>query len=370
MTQSSEWPNVQSLSYPAPPKPSEEVHPWARNFEQATRRGDAVIRALAEHKKAGLEPDVILSHPGWGDAFFVRDYFPGAKVIGYFEYYYQARGADVGFDPEFPSALNDIFRLHAQNATQLLALQSCDHGICPTEWQRSVFPSEYSDKLAVHHEGIDTDVAKPDAAAMFSLPDGRQLTRENEVLTYVSRGLEPYRGFHIFMRALPRILRERPECQVLIIGEDKTTYGRAPRDGGTWKAWMQRELGTSLDWSRVHFTGRLAYPDFLSALQISSAHVYLTYPFVLSWSMLEAMSCGCAIVASDTAPVREFVQDGVHAQLFPFRDHQRLADLVIETLRAPSSQASLRQAARQQILDRLDFKTVSLPAYLKLLDIA
>jgi glycosyltransferase involved in cell wall biosynthesis len=203
-------PGVTHATYEPPAPSPKDVHPWAAGFDAAVRRGEQVLETLALHKRNGLEPDTIIAHPGWGDAFFVRDFFPGARVICLFEYYYRPRGADVGFDPELPSGMSDIFRLHASNATQLLALESCDTGICSTAWQKSRFPTAYTNTLQVIHEGIDTNTARPDPTATFTLPDGTVLRAGDEVLTYVSRSLEPYRGFHIFMRALPAILRERP----------------------------------------------------------------------------------------------------------------------------------------------------------------
>ena len=363
-----ELPGVRLLRYPHVPEGVATAHPWSRNFERAVRRGDQVIRTLAEHKRKGLEPDVIVAHPGWGDAFFVRDFFPGARVVGYFEYYYRVRGADVGFDPEFPAHFNDIFRLHADNATQLLALESCDAAVCPTRWQKGLFPPAYDGKLRVQHEGIDTMLVQPDPQAEVRLRDGRALRQGNEVLTYVSRNLEPYRGFHVFMRALPRILRERPDCQVLVVGAEGTSYGPAPRSGGSWKEVYLNELRNALDLNRVHFTGILSYGEYLKVLQVSRVHVYLTYPFILSWSLLEAMAAGCVLVASDTAPVSEFLQDGVSGRLFAFRDHERLATLAIDALANPENHAHLAQAARQTVVERMDFEAVALPAYRRLLD--
>ena len=366
-------PGVTVLTYPAVPAAPDAVHPWVRGFDQAVRRGEAVLQALVQHKRQGLEPDVIVAHPGWGDAYFVRDFFPGARVIGFFEYYYRYRGADVGFDPEFRSQMSDAFRLQVTNATQLLALQSCDVGVCPTAWQRSVFPRQYQDQLVVQHEGIDTTRLKPDAQASVTLPDGTVLRAGDEVLTYVSRHLEPYRGFHIFMRALPQILRERPHCRVLVLGDEGQSYGPPPTEGGSWKARgiaharedLQRD---GLDLSRVHFLGKLSYNDYVRVLQVSRAHVYLTYPFVLSWSMLEAMACGATLVASATPPVREFVDDDVHGRLFPFFDTQALARSAVAALADPAAHAHLGVAARQRVIERADFATVSLPAWVNLLD--
>jgi glycosyltransferase involved in cell wall biosynthesis len=356
-------PGVEVIRYPAVAAAPEEAHPWVRGFEQSVRRGVAVIERLAELKRGGFEPDVIVTHPGWGDAYFVRDYFPGADVIGLFEYYYRPRGADVGFDPEFPTRVEDIFRLHVTNSAQLLALESCHRGVCPTPWQKGLYPAAYQSRLQVLHEGIDTTRVAPHEGAQFTLPDGRTLSKGDEVLTFVSRCLEPYRGFHQFMRALPRILRERPDAQVLVLGDNSAHYGPQPPGAGGWKEVYQAQLRDQVDWQRVHFLGALPYDRYLSVLQVSSAHVYLTYPFILSWSMLEAMSAGCLLIASDTAPVRDVVQDGENGFLFDFFDTAALARLAIEALSDPEAFADVGKRARQTIVDRYDFRQVCLPRY-------
>ncbi len=360
---------VKLITYQPPAKleSQEGIHPFARNFNEAIRRAEQVLTTLAEHKVKGLEPDVIFTHPGWGDAFYLRDIFPGARVIGLFEFYYQSRGADSGFDPEFPNRLDDIFRIRALNATQLMALDSCHQGFCPTAWQRSRFPDVWQQRLDVLHEGIDTDAVKPDPSMAIQLPDGTVLRAGDEVLTFACRNLEPYRGYHVFMRALPTILAARPNCHVVIAGADEKGYGQPAPAGKTYREIYLNEVRGLLDMSRVHFTGHLAYDNFVRLLQVSQLHVYLTYPFILSWSMLEAMSAGCLVLASATAPVEEVIEDGVNGLLTPFHSPRALADRAITVLSAPERFAGLRQAARQTIIDRYDFKTVSLPAYLRLL---
>ena len=359
---------VNLITYPAPAKSEKKdaIHPYARNYDDAVRRAEAVLATLAAHKVRGFEPDVIFAHPGWGDAFYLRDIFPGARIIGLFEYYYRARGADLGFDPEFPSKLDDLFRVRSLNATQLIALDSCDSGFCPTAWQRSRFPEVWQQKLGVLHDGIDTEAVKPNPDMVIELGNGTVLRAGDEVLTYVSRNFEPYRGYHTFMRALPAIMAARPDCQVILAGGDDVGYGPPPQEGSYRDKYLEEVQGR-LDMSRVHFTGHLAYDNFVRLMQVSRLHVYLTYPFVLSWSMLEAMSAGCLVLGSATPPVEEVITDGVNGLLTPFHSATMLADRAIAALANPERYAGLRQAARQTIIDRYDFKTVSLPAYLRLL---
>jgi len=362
----SPFPEVPLFTYRMP-EATAKVHPWAVPFNQAVVRAQCVLDVLAPLERQGLEPDVILCHPGWGDAFFLRQFFPHTQVIGLFEYYYRTHGADVGFDPEFPRRFNDAFRLHAQNAVQLLALESCDIGICPTEWQRSRFPESQQAKLQVLHEGIDTQACHPDPEAQIVLADGTHLSAGDEVLTFVSRVLEPYRGFHTFMRALPDVLAQRPDCHVIIVGHEQGPgYGPPPADAPSWKAKLLEEIGP-LDPKRVHFTGFLPYSDYLKVLQISRAHVYFTYPFILSWSLLESMATGCLVIASATPPVREVIEHEHNGLLVPFKDVRGLARRIVDTLSHPDAYQTLRQAARTTIQERYDFANITLPQYLDLI---
>ncbi|UJP05898.1 MAG: glycosyltransferase [Nitrosomonas sp.] len=361
-------PDIPVIAYPTPEVVDKNTHPYARSFDAAVRRGQQIVQTLLTHKRQGLEPDIIIAHPGWGDAFYLKDIFPGAAIIGLFEYYYRVRGADVGFDPEFPMNFDDIFRVRSLNTTQLLALESCDTGYCPTAWQRSCFPSHYQQRLHVIHDGIDTRAVAPDTGAVITLPDGSTHRAGEEILTFVSRNLEPYRGFHIFMRALPRILEARPDCQVIIVGGDGVSYGKQPPPGQTYRQRYLNEITGRIDQSRLHFTDRLPYQDYLKVLQVSRAHAYLTYPFILSWSMLEAMSTGCLLIASATASVQEVITDGGNGLLFPFHEPAALADHAIAALAQPDRYLDMRNTARQTIISRYDFETICYPAFIQLLN--
>jgi glycosyltransferase involved in cell wall biosynthesis len=355
------------FTYEAPEPHGKETHAYVRNFEAAVRRGQQVVRRLLQEKYKGFDPAVIYVHPGWGDSLFLKEIFPDATVIGLFEFYYRAHGADVGFDPEFPTSLNDLFRVRAMNTVQLHALENCDIRLSPTAWQQSRFPDIYHDSIEVLHEGIDTSKVAPADDVELRLADGTVLRQGDEVLTYVNRGLDPYRGFHIFMRTLPQILRARPECRVLIVGGDKVHYGPQAPNKQTWRQTLEKELGTKVPWDRVHFAGLLPFDDYLAALRISRAHVYLTYPFILSWSLLEAMAAESIVIASDTAPVREFIKHGKTGLLVPFFAKEVLATTIISVLSAPASYRKLARAARTHIIKTLDFDQVIYPRHLALL---
>jgi len=201
---------------------------------------------------------------------------------------------------------------------------------------------------------VDTDLVRPNPASQFPLPDGRALTSTSQVITFVARNLEPLRGYHIFMRALPEILRACPQAEVVIVGGDDVSYGARPQDGRSWKEVFRSEVADAVDWRRVHFVGRLSYDAYLQLLQVSAAHVYLTYPFVLSWSLVEAMSAGCLIIASDTAPLRDVVRHGDNGMLVPFFDVRQLSATVVDALRRPQAYGALRARARATAVGALD----------------
>jgi glycosyltransferase involved in cell wall biosynthesis len=346
------------------------IHPWAESFESKMIRGEAAGRAADELRKTGFLPDVIYAHTGWGESFALKSIWPKARLAGFFEYYYHARGADVDFDPEFPSGgWADELRVEMKNAAQLMAMQATDAAVTPTEFQRSTFPAWFQRGIQVIHDGIDTGAAAPNPKMEFRVANLNKVFRPgDEVVTFVSRTLEPMRGYHVFLRALPEIMRRRPNAHIVVIGADREPgYGRAAPGGKTWHETLFAEVKDKLDVSRLVFLGRVPYDAFLGALRVSAVHVYLTYPFVLSWSLLEALSTGCLVVGSDTAPVREVIEKGKNGRLVDFFDRQGLADAVVEGLAKPEKFRKMRKAARDGVLKRYDLG-LCLPKQIRLLE--
>ena len=363
------FPGVRHLWYDKPKGAGPATHIYLQGLEAAVRRGQAVVRACLDLRKEGFIPDLICNHPGWGEGLYLKEIFPEAKVLSYFEYYYGTVDSDVNFDPEFPASFDDRFKVPTRNATQLLSFAASDWGLSPTHWQRERFPPALRAMISVVHEGIETRLVRPDPNAVLKIEThGLELTRKDEVVTYVSRNLEPYRGFHSFMRALPEILRRRPNAKVIVVGGDDVSYGRKPTGAKNWREALMKEVGDALDLSRVHFVGKVPYGTFLNLLQISSVHVYLTVPFVLSWSMLEAMSCGCLIVGSNTPPVREALQEGHNGLLADFLSPASIAARVEEALENGDKLAPLRARARRTVIERYDLTSVCLPQHLSLIE--
>ena len=319
-------------------------HHYLKQMEDATLHGQASARAMLALRQSGFTPDVILAHPGWGETLYAKDVYPDARLIHLCEWYYNAEGADLGFDPEFPLSFDDRARVRTWNAQHALNLVQCDAAVSPTHWQRSRFPEILQPKIVVQHEGIDTQSLGPNPQAQVTTPSGVAVRAGDPVITYVARNLEPYRGFHVFMRALEQIQRVHPQCHTLIVGGDQTSYGRGPRDAANWREKMLSEV--TLDPTRTHFLGRISREQYLRVLQVSAAHVYLTYPFVLSWSLLEAMACGVPIVASDTAPVSEVLRDGVNSRLVNFFEVEAISTGVLQLLSEPASNMLLHRRAQ------------------------
>ncbi|ARU88634.1 glycosyltransferase family 4 protein [Pseudomonas sp. M30-35] len=332
---------VKMLRYKPRRTASSHTHPYARSFEDGVLHGQQVLRLMLDLKAKGYRPDVIVAHPGWGETLYAKEAFPHVKLVHFCEYYYQTRGADAGFDHEFPLDINGAASIRSRNALHLLNIENCDAAITPTHWQHSLHPKSYQDKIQVIHEGIDTANLGPDPEATLQLPNGKVLKAGEPVITYVARNLEPYRGFHSFMRALPKILKEHPTCQVVVVGGDDVSYGSKPKDSPNWRSKLLAE--NPVDLSRVHFLGKTTYKK---VLQVSAVHLYLTYPFVLSWSLLEAMASGCLIIGSDTAPVREVIRDGENGVLVDFFNAEAVTEQVINSLTLPRRWSYLRQAAR------------------------
>ena len=368
-TEAKEWQGVRLAPYTATRGTTPKVHPWISDFETKTIRAEACFRAALRIRAEGLNPDLIVSHHGWGESLFLKDVWPQAKLAIYCEFYYHPRGADVGFDPEFPAEdAGEVCRLRLKNLNNLLHFEVADAAISPTHWQASTFPEPFRSKITVVHDGIDTEAVAPNPAVSLTLNGNIKLTRADEVITFVNRNLEPYRGYHIFMRALPELLKRRPQARVLIVGADDVSYGARPAEGKKWKDIFASEVRPQIsdaDWARVHFLGHIPYQHFIPLLQLSTVHVYMTYPFVLSWSLLEAMSVGCAIVASDTQPLREAIRHDDTGRLVDFFDVPGLANDVCALLDDPVARQRLGANARAFAQATYDLKTVCLPRQLQ-----
>ena len=353
---------VRKVPYAKPAGPSGQTHIAARELDAAMHRADAVGRTAENLKQLGFQPDIVIGHHGWGEMLNLRDVWPDVPMLGYMEFYYQPIGIDVGFDPEFPTGVEDFPRIRAKNAINHIALNLGGEGQSPTEWQISTYPEWARPRINLLWEGVHLDRCKPDPKvrrAPLTIA-GMTIAPTDKLVTYVSRDLEPYRGFPLMMRAVPHLLKARKDIKIVMIGGDGVSYGNAPPNGESWKDVMSREIGDGLDPSRVVFPGRVPYETYLALLQRSDAHVYLTYPFVASWSLREALAIGCAIVGSDTQPVREFITHGENGLLTSFFDPAALAKTAVDLIEDPDLSRRLRANARRYAEERL-----SMTDYLK-----
>lgn len=357
---------VRTVVYKPHHVPEYGAYGLSKVWEAATGAGFGAAKAArAFEKDHGFKPDVVIGHVGWGELTFFKQVWPDVPIIGYFEYFYQRDGGIVGFEPGDVVSADTPYLLAARNAVPLANIEVIDQGQCPTIWQRDRFPQSFHDRMYVCHDGIRTDILGPDARASIRLSRlDRMVTAQDEIITFVARNLERVRGFHILMRALPDIQKARPTARILILGGNEVSYGSPSDTAGGLRAEMEKEVGDKLDWARIHFLGRLPYNDFLNLIQISRCHIYLTMPFVLSWSLMEAMAMKATIVASDVAPVREMVQHGKTGLLVDFHNPSALADQVIEVLNDPHGYAHLGAEARNFIAGKHDFLTRCLPEHL------
>ncbi|MGK7888397.1 MAG: glycosyltransferase family 4 protein [Leptolyngbyaceae cyanobacterium] len=363
---------VKKLVYQVSRPPRPHTHHYVRPLESAVLEGQAIYRLAQTAKAEGFYPDVVYAHSGWGPGLFIKDIFPKARYLCYFEWFYHAHGSDADFDPSDPMDADGEAKIRVKNAPILLDLYSCDEGCTPTYWQRHQFPTEFQRKLMVCHDGVDTTFFAPNPKTQLTLPPPPNLEafRQNhpnhpdlpdlpldlsavdEIVTYATRGMEPYRGFPQFMEAAALIQQRRPKCHIVVVGENRVAYGKALPNGKTYKQEMLERF--EFDRSRLHFTGRLPYQLYRTVLQASSVHVYLTRPFVLSWSMLESMSTGCLVIGSKTPPVQEVIRDGVNGLLVDFFSPSELADRIDEVLSHPDRFQELRHNARTTIKARYD----------------
>lgn len=345
---------IKKVLYKTKVQHSMNCHLYLKNFEEAIIHAQASADAARTLKKEGFIPDIIYSFP-WGNGMFMKDLFEDVPLVSYCEWFYNSEGEDIKYSG-ITLTENDKAAIRCKNSKLLMDLDACDVGISPTEWQKSQFPKEYQNKITVMHDGIDTDFFKPDNNAIFLIKDKNiELTANDEIITYTTRGMEPIRGFPQFMEAIEILLEKRPKAQVVIAGEDVVCYGQK-LPIGTYKQKMLQQC--DLDLNRVHFVGKLSYDDYLSLLQVSSAHVYLTHPYILSWSLLESMACGCPIIASDTKPVTEFMTNNQNGLLTDFFNIEQIAEKIIFALDNKDKMQELRKNARQTVLDKCALKNM------------
>jgi glycosyltransferase involved in cell wall biosynthesis len=355
---------VKKVLYSAHHKPSNDSYGLSKVWEECAGVGFGAAQMAQKLKASGFTPDIILGHTGWGELLFLKHVWPDTPILGFFEYYYLNKGGPVNFDPEDPPSEHSAYLLQARNVVPNANIHIVDRGTCPTYWQRDCFPPMFHPKLYVAHDGIRTDQLGPDPNVSLNLGRAGKITRDDEVFTYMARNMERTRGFHVFMRALPHILEARPNARVLIIGGNEASYGKKSEAKGGFRAEMEAEVGDRVDWDRVHFLGLLPYADYQKVIQISRCHIYLSMPFVLSWSLLESMAMEATIVASDVAPVREAVTHGETGMLVDFFRPEQVAEQVVDVLAKPADYAHLGPAARKHVVETYDFLNVCLPQHL------
>jgi glycosyltransferase involved in cell wall biosynthesis len=363
MAEQGEMQGVRKILYKTKREPAPQTHHYIRPFEGAILQGQAAYETMLEEKQKGWIPDLIFGHAGWGPTLFLKDLFPRTPLALNFEWYYHAHGTDCDFDPSEPVTADDEARIRIKNACLLSELASADAGLCPTRFQYEQYPPHLRQRLIISHEGIDTNFFKPDPEEKLILPkptpdnpDNKlDLSGHPEIVTYATRGMEPYRGFPQFIEAAHLLIQQRPNVQIVIAGDDRVAYGKAAPEGTTFKKMMLEKFPLPED--RVHFVGSLPYGEYVKLLKCTTAHIYLTRPFVLSWSMLEAMSCEGLVIGSDTAPVQEVITNGINGLLVDFFKPDQLAKTVSNVLDRPKDFDQIRKKARETVLAKYDLNS-------------
>lgn len=348
--------NIETVLYQPGRSAHDSAHPCLHSSEGAVLFGQAAWRAAMRLKMQGFEPDVILGHSGWGPTLYLQEVFPRAAFLCYFEWFYRARGSSHGFHPRIPVLPEHDMQIRTKNVPILMDLAAAKGGLTPTYWQQRQFPAEYRSKIEVIHDGVDAEYFSPQTAGLHLPRIGLDLRGKKQLVTYVATGMEPMRGFPEFMQAVSALQRRCPQCDVVVVGEDRTEYSNPLASGKTYRQLMLDMY--PYDLSRLHFTGRLSREEYRQVLWASSAHVYLTFPYILSWSMLEAMACGCLLLGSATPPVQEVLQDGENGLLVEFFDVKGLFDKLVAVLENPAAYVRLRQNARETVLQRYEAKAM------------
>ncbi|MFA5632986.1 MAG: glycosyltransferase [Porticoccaceae bacterium] len=364
--------NIQLLGYDTPPKVDTTAAGAGKEFSDQLNRARQAAGVMLRQQKNGLDPDIICAHPGWGDALYAREVFPRAKLLFFFEFFFDPAGPLVNFDAEFPTDFGQRLSFRNKNAINLLSLDMADAGICPTHWQWQTHPKEYHHKLRIIHDGVDTELVKPNPQAELifasSSQPQRRFSKADEIVTFSVRNLEPSRGFHRYMRALPRLQKARPNAWFLIVGGDEASYVKGHASGRPWREVLLEEVGDQLDMSRILFLGKVPYQTLLDLFSISSLHIYMTIPFVLSWSMMEAMACGATVLSSATGPVQEVIEDGRNGFLFDYFSEDELVEKACALLDDPALRESIGRRARESIIERYDLASRCLPQHLALIE--
>ncbi len=364
--------NITVFGYDQPDIDKSDMPNNAEYTVEQIVRAEALTKVLLRQKNQGLKPDIILAHPGWGEGLYLKEIFPQAKLIYFFEFFFKSDLETINFDPEFTRGLGKQISSRINSATALLSLHVADAGVSPTRWQWSTYPEEYQGKINVIHDGVDTSVVKPSQAKSVTFKNTSQgevtLKTTDEIISYSVRNLEPSRGFHQFMRALPGLQSQRPNAIFVIVGGDDQSYSGKHSSGLTWREVMLKEVGDSLDMSRTIFVGKIPYQHLLDLFSLTDLHLYWTTPFVLSWSLMEAMACEATILASSTEPVKEVIKDDDNGCLFDFFDEESLLLKVEALMNDPARRKALGKQARQSIIENYDLQKVCLPKHLALID--
>jgi glycosyltransferase involved in cell wall biosynthesis len=296
------------------PKPERDgIHKLTAEVDEWIRRSELVAQQAEQLRQRGWAPDVMLAHPGWGESLLLRDVFPSTPLVLWPELWLKPEHMGVAPDQ---LGLEQKHYLRCKNGLLDAALAEAQAAVVPTAYQASCFPQRWQGLIELIHEGVPEQLFSLTRLDSLTLSETVTLAAGVPVVTFISRNLEPMRGFPTFMQALPRLQQLNPAVHVVIVGGDEVSYSAAPGEGQSWKQVLLDELNGQLDHSRIHWFGRIPHEELIKLYRRSNLHVYLSGAFVLSWSLTEVLACGTPVLAHANPMVNELIKPGVNGALY------------------------------------------------------
>tara|TARA_B100000674_G_scaffold498388_1_gene536456 strand:+ start:1733 stop:2938 length:1206 start_codon:yes stop_codon:yes gene_type:complete len=321
------------------------VHPHSLEVDEWITRSEQVANLAMKLKQRGWAPDVMLAHPGWGEALLLRQVFPSTPLVIWPELWLRPEHLGIS-----STGMNVGQMQYLRIKDWLIdgAMADASLAVLPTQYQASTFPARWQHKIAVVHEGVPEAMLQLPRLGQLTIANGVTLGQDVPVVTFISRNLEPMRGFPTFMRAMPSLLAHNPKVQIVIVGGDEVSYSSAPGDGRTWRDHLLEELGDRIDRNRVHLFGRMPHDQLQKLYRRSDLHVYLSKAFVLSWSLLELMACGTPVLGEANSMMEELIQPGVNGALWRGQP-ENLAKAILTLLEKPDQLRQWGRQAKQQL---------------------
>ena len=335
-----QWHGLQYLQYRFEEKPSH------------LERGSAVAKLVQQLIEQDHPPDLVMSHSAWGESLCLRRVCRDVPWISYPELWGNPRSLGFGFDQSLDGLTPEATRFSSANLITELALLQSSASVVASRSQLLSFPKSLQHRLTLQPEGVDLQRIKPDASACLTIPKmGLEFRAGQPLVTFISRHLEPLRGLRQMLMAWPLVSQTIPEAQLLLVGGKGQGYSLQRPKGQNHLEDALNNLPDTTNRRTIHCLGRLPYEEMLTLLQCSACHVALSYPYTLSWSVLEALSCGVPVISNPDSPISVELGDDANKALalVPFDDIASLSLKTIELLQHPQRARAMGAAGRSWI---------------------